>query len=105
MSTVYLLHFEKPIGNPASPHGQAQHYLGYAGNGLHRRLAEHLSGNGAKIVAAFLEQGIGFCLARTWPDGTRQLERKLKRCKDIPRRRCPVCRGEIPYQEYEERSK
>lgn len=97
---VYLLHFERKIGNPDNPRAQAQHYVGYAGDGLHRRLAEHKSGNGSKIMAFCHQQGIGFCLARTWPDGTRKLEKQIKRWKDIPSRRCPVCRGEKPYTEY-----
>ena len=100
MSYVYLLHFERKIGNPDKSHGMAQHYIGYASNGLHRRLAEHLNGNGSKIMTFCHAQGIGFCLARTWPDGTRALEKQIKRWKDAPARRCPVCRGEKLYEEY-----
>jgi hypothetical protein len=28
--TVYLLHFIRPIANPGSPHGMAQHYIGWS---------------------------------------------------------------------------
>ncbi len=83
MSTVYLIHFDKPIGNPNTPHGQAQHYLGYADD-LDVRLARHASGNGARLMEV-----IAWQLARTWT-GDRALERRLKQRKNGPRL-CPIC--------------
>jgi hypothetical protein len=87
-SVVYLIHFAQPIGNPASPRGQAGHYLGTAYD-LNRRLAQHRAGTGAAIMRAVCERRIPFFVARTWVGG-RALERKLKRRKNAPRL-CPAC--------------
>jgi len=38
--TVYLLHFEEPIGDLDNPRGQARHYLGYTDD-LEQRLQAH----------------------------------------------------------------
>lgn len=89
-SVVYLLHFDAPIGNPNSPRGQAQHYLGYADR-LDRRALQHLMGRGAKITQALHRLGIGFQIAATWP-GDRRFERKLKNRKEGPKL-CPICRA------------
>ena len=89
MGTVYLLHFLEPIGNPANPHGMAQHYIGVDLTG--KRIEVQTAGNGARIVAAVQARGIGFVVAATWP-GDRTLERRLKRRKHASRF-CPVCRG------------
>lgn len=80
--TIYLLHFEAPLAH-------AQHYVGFAEN-LEARLERHRKGNGARLVAAFAEKGIGFKLARTWP-GDRTEERRIKNLKNTPRY-CPICR-------------
>ncbi|MFZ5915532.1 MAG: endonuclease [Chloroflexota bacterium] len=87
---VYLLHFDRPIGDPANPRGQAQHYLGYADD-LDARIERHRAGNGAAIVRAVNQAGIGWTVARVWPDGDRDLERRLKRRHDGPGL-CPICR-------------
>ena len=91
MSTVYLLHFLQPIGNPANPHAMAQHYLGTDLSG--QRISVQTVGGhrAARIVAHVQREGIGFVVARTWP-GSRALERQLKRRKNAPKL-CPVCRG------------
>jgi hypothetical protein len=99
---VYLIHFAQPIGNPASPRGQAGHYLGTAYD-LNRRLAQHRAGTGAAIMRAVCERRIPFFVARTWPGG-RALERKLKRRKNAPRL-CPACVSapwELPEPEVDE---
>ena len=88
--TVYLIHFEQPIGDLSNPRGQARHYLGFATN-LESRLAAHRAGNGARIMQVVAEQGISWEVARTWP-GTRATERRLKNWHNGPRL-CPVCRG------------
>lgn len=99
--TVYLLHFEKKIGNADNPHGQALHYIGYTSGALNRRLLEHYHGTGAAIMAHLAKNKIGFCVARTWPDGTRKLEKRLKHYKDVPSRRCPIYKGEKEYKSYQ----
>jgi hypothetical protein len=90
--TVYLLHFNAPIGNPTNRRAQAQHYYGWA-LVLANRITCHTLGNGgsAKIIRYVQAQGIGFVIARTWP-GDRTLERRFKRRKDAPKV-CPVCRA------------
>jgi predicted GIY-YIG superfamily endonuclease len=80
---VYLLHFSQKLHH-------AQHYLGYAEN-IEERIARHQAGNGARLVEAFTQAGIGFVLARTWSGG-RDLERHLKNQKNSPARLCPICR-------------
>jgi putative endonuclease len=87
--TVYLIHFDRPLGDPNNPRGQAQHYIGYADN-LAERIVQHWHGNGAKIIAAAVAAGITWSCVRTWP-GDRKLERKLKNLHNAPRL-CPVCR-------------
>ncbi len=90
---VYLLHFDRPIGNPGNPRGQARHYIGYALD-LEARLEAHRQGNGSALMAAVAQAGISWQVARTWPDGDRALERQLKRLKAAPRLLCPLCRAE-----------
>jgi hypothetical protein len=89
VSTVYLLHFLAPIGNPANPRAMAQHYLGTDLSG--QRISVQTVGghDAARIVAHVQSQGIGFVVARTWPGG-REVERRLKRRKNAPKL-CPVC--------------
>lgn len=87
MATVYLIHFDQPIGNERH---RAQHYIGYTKN-LKRRLVEHSSGNGSRIVNVVVELGISWQLVKTWTDGTRELERRLKRQKHAWRH-CEICR-------------
>jgi predicted GIY-YIG superfamily endonuclease len=83
MSTIYLLHLDKPLRH-------ARHYVGLADD-LDARLERHASGNGARMLAVCRERGITWSLARTW-QGDRKLERKLKRRKDAPQI-CLVCAG------------
>ncbi len=93
--TVYLLHFERPIGNPANPRGQAQHYLGFTDN-LEQRIEQHRKGwSGSAIVRAFHDQGIPFVVARTW-DAGRDQERYFKQHGKHASRLCPVCRAATP---------
>jgi len=84
---VYLLHFDKPVG------GRAWHYIGWCKDGqgeLDRRLAVHRAGNGARILAAAIEQGVTWAIAATY-QGDRKLERQLKNRKHASRF-CPMCR-------------
>ena len=90
MGTVYLIHFDRPLGNLDNPRGQAQHYLGYTED-LPARLEAHRSGNGARLMEVVAERGIGWQVVRTWA-GDRGLERKLKDRHNAPRL-CPVCQN------------
>jgi len=91
-STVYLIHFDSPLGDPSNPRGQAQHYIGTAKD-VEERCAQHKAGRGAKIMAAVEEQGIGWrgvrTCVRTWKGGFK-LERRLKDQHNAPRL-CPIC--------------
>lgn len=87
---LYLLHFD-----PAYRH--AAHYLGWAAS-IDRRVAEHLAG-GAKsspLVKAAVSAGSDVRLVRTWPGGSRILERRLKRQGGLSRH-CPDCRASGVY--------
>ena len=88
VGVIYLLHFDRPIGDLANPRGFAGHYTGWTLN-LPGRLQEHAAGRGARLMQVVGEAGIGWQLARIWP-GTRTRERSLKRSGGAARR-CPVC--------------
>jgi hypothetical protein len=83
MATLYLLHFDPPLHH-------ARHYLGYSTDSA-KRIAAHLAGHGSPLVRAALAHGCTVTLVRTWSDGTRTLERRLKNRKNGPQL-CPVCR-------------
>ncbi len=83
--TVYLLHFDTPI----SPDHTCQHYVGFTDQ-LRRRMEQHASGHGARLLAVAHERGIGWSLVRTWPRATRADERRIKQSK-FANRLCPVC--------------
>lgn len=88
IGVVYLLHFEDRI-NPAHP---CQHYIGWAAD-LGPRINAHRNGTGARLTQVAAERGIGFKVARVWPDADRHFERKLKNRKEAPRL-CPICNGQ-----------
>jgi predicted GIY-YIG superfamily endonuclease len=83
MSTIYLLHLDKPLRH-------AKHYVGFAD--VEARLERHASGAGARMLQVCRERGISWTLARTWT-GDRKFERRLKNRKDAPHI-CPICSGE-----------
>jgi hypothetical protein len=87
VGTVYLFHFNAPMGNLANPRAQAQHYLGFTDD-LDTRIAKHLAGRGAKIVAAALAKGLIFELYH-WPAclATEKLVKKTKKTSLY----CPAC--------------
>ena len=82
---VYLLCFDKKFHH-------AKHYIGYAENQrtFEARMKHHAKGQGSKLMAAVSKAGIGFCVARTWPNGDRNFERKLKNRKKSSEL-CPHC--------------
>jgi hypothetical protein len=88
VGVIYLLHFDRPIGDLANPRGFASHYTGWTLD-LPARLVDHAAGRGARLMQVVGEAGIGWQLARIWP-GTRARERSLKRSGGAARR-CPVC--------------
>lgn len=89
MPYCYLLHFHSPI----SDRHTCQHYLGFTRRALRERIAEHRAGRGARLTQVAHERGIGFICVRTWVNGTRGLERRLKKQKNATRYLCPVCQG------------
>lgn len=94
--TVYLIHYERPIGNLDNPHGTAQHYIGWCKD-LDARLHDHATGNGSHITRAFHEQGIAGTCARTWAGG-RPVERRLKSWHKA-RQLCPICQAKAKESE------
>ena len=86
--TCYLLHFSEPYKHAA-------HYLGFTTD-LKGRLAQHESGNGARLLQVAKAARITWTLARTW-QGTRARERQIKNMGGL-RRRCPQC-GVKPREE------
>jgi hypothetical protein len=89
VGVIYLLHFDRPIGDLANPRGYASHYTGWTLD-LAGRLVDHAQGRGARLMEVICEQQIGWQLARLWV-GTRARERSLKQSGGAARR-CPVCR-------------
>jgi predicted GIY-YIG superfamily endonuclease len=83
---VYLIHFERPYRH-------ARHYVGYSRNAeaFERRIEHHRNGTGARLLEVVTAAGIGFHVSRTWPDGTRDDEGRLKR-RHGAGRFCPACR-------------
>ena len=86
---VYLVCFERAIGDPANPRGSARHYLGWADD-VDTRMAEHRAGRGARILAACVRQGVGFDVVRMWAGADRAFERRIKRHHNAWRL-CPSC--------------
>jgi hypothetical protein len=85
---IYLIHFDRPIGDLLNPRGFASHYTGWTLD-LPARLVDHAAGRGARLMQVVGEQGIGWQLARIWT-GPRARERSLKGSGGAARR-CPVC--------------
>lgn len=85
---VYLVHLDRPIGNPKNRRAQAQHYIGWAAD-VAAREAVHRNGNGSAMLRWCVSNGVGFAIVRTWV-GDRNLERRLKRRHEAPKL-CPSC--------------
>jgi predicted GIY-YIG superfamily endonuclease len=87
---MYLIHFK-------TRYRHAGHYLGFCED-LDKRIAQHRAGNGARLMAVIAGAGIGWKVVKVWR-GDRAFERRLKRRKNAPRRLCPVCRGQVDYDQ------
>ncbi|HTW99940.1 MAG TPA: hypothetical protein VMD59_14250 [Acidimicrobiales bacterium] len=85
---LYLLHLERPLGDPSRPHMSAQHYLGFtAEDDVTERLSRHAAGAGSRMLAAAVGAGIGWRLV--WiRAGDRHLERRLKNAGHFAERLC-----------------
>jgi hypothetical protein len=95
---VYLIHFDEVyMPYPGAPRRDcAQHYTGRVRGGpraLARRLRQHGTVSGARLMLAVRGAGITWQLARTWPGGSDR-EKQLKR-QGGASRRCPLC-GVVP---------
>jgi hypothetical protein len=91
---VYLLHFDELyVPYPGAPRRDcAGHYTGRVRGGpraLTRRLAQHGTAAGARLMLAVRQAGITWRLARVWPGGSGR-ERQLKQ-QGGASRRCPLC--------------
>ena len=84
---VYLIHFEQPYKH-------ARHYLGFVEqpDGIQARVERHAKGGDARLLQVVTDAGIAWRVVRTWPDGDRSFERKLKNKKNS-KCLCPVCRA------------
>jgi len=97
MSTVYLLHFDEPIGH-------SQHYLGYTSRKVVTRVQEHIDGTGAALPREATRRGISPECVRVWLDGTPELERALKKRKNN-HGLCPICKPKRNKRERERRKR
>jgi hypothetical protein len=88
-SVVYLIHF-------ATPYQHARHYLGWS-QCLQARLAHHLAGRGARLMAAVAGAGIDVTVARVWEGADRTAERRLHNRRQNAAL-CPICSGPQAFQ-------
>lgn len=82
MGYVYLIHFERPIGN-------ARHYVGYTDD-FEKRVTEHRSGKGSQLTRLANEKGINWLVVRVWQNSTLDKEKSIKGMST--RITCPICR-------------
>lgn len=82
LGTTYLLHFDRPYQH-------ARHYAGFARD-LDKRLKLHRTGqSNCKLMRAVYEAGIGFKVARIWPNTTYAFERRVHGL--VLSHICPMC--------------
>ena len=88
---VYIIHFLEKLFH-------AQHYVGHINEtetvkapttAFKRRMKEHRSGNGARILDVCNEKGINYIIARIMP-GNKREERRIKDTNNT-KRYCPIC--------------
>lgn len=82
---VYLIHF-------TNKYHHSQHYIGYTTSArtLNQRIEHHRAGSGARLMQVVTTAGINWDVVRTWEDGDKNFERRLKNCKHSSRL-CPIC--------------
>lgn len=86
--TIYLLHFERPIG-------RVRHYLGITRTDrLAARLREHAHRRGAALTAALAGRNHEMIVAGTWDARSFADERRMKD-RGKYSRLCGVCRGDV----------
>lgn len=93
---LYILCFDRPIGNQENRRALAAHYLGWCLD-VAPRVATHAAGRGAALTAAAVAQGIRWQVF--YRPGTPALERWLKiHYKQTPKccPRCAAKRGRRP---------
>lgn len=89
MIGCYLLHFDPPYQH-------ASHYLGWSTD-VRARVADHLRGRGANLVAVARAAGCRITLVRVWPGELRRDERRRKKARiggggrTSYRALCPTC--------------
>jgi len=69
LGTVYLIHLDQRYKHA----GHSQHWT----RDLTARIAEHLRGQGARLMEVIKDAGITWQVSRTW-EGDRNLERAIK---------------------------
>ena len=84
---VYLIHFEEKLHHAGHYIGWSQEYPLIKGG----RLDTHKKGQGARILNALVERGIGFNVVQIWHDQNGFYERKLKNRKNAGRE-CWKCK-------------
>ncbi len=85
---LYVLCFDRPIGNAANTRAQARHYLGWALD-VPARVAMHAAGHGAALTQAVVAAQIGWQVF--YRPGTPSLERWLKAHYKQTPGLCPRC--------------
>ncbi len=86
--TVYLLCFADRLRR--DDRAYVRHYLGWCAGDPEIRLSEHRAGQGSPLVRAAVTAGLEPVIVRQWPGQTRQLERHIKRMRQLPTF-CPRC--------------
>ena len=74
LGALYILCFDRPIGNPENTRALAGHYLGFALD-VPTRVALHAAGQGSALTQAVVKAGIGWQVF--YRPGTPGLERWL----------------------------
>ena len=87
---LYILCFERPVGNLNNARAQASHYLGWASD-VQARIAQHAAGRGQALTVAAVAQGIRWQVY--YRPGTPALERHFKAHSKNTPRLCPHCAG------------
>ena len=88
LGALYILCFDRPIGNAENSRALAGHYLGFALD-VPARIALHAAGHGSALTQAVVKAGIGWQVF--YRPGTPGLERWLKaHYKNTPGL-CPRC--------------